>query len=45
MLENQVIFEQIKDILFQEFCCYGYENVTGELRKMDYHINEKKVYR
>lgn len=44
-VENQVIIEQIKDILSQEFCCYGYENVTGELRKLDYHINEKKVYR
>ena len=45
MVENQVVIEQIKDILSQEFCCYGYENVTGELRKLDYHINEKKVYR
>lgn len=45
MVENHVVIEQIKDILSQEFCCYGYENVTGELRKMDYHINEKKVYR
>jgi putative transposase len=45
MVENQVIIEEIKDILSQEFCCYGYENVTGELRKLDYHINEKKVYR
>jgi transposase InsO family protein len=45
MVENQIIIEEIKDILSQEFCCYGYENVTGELRKLDYHINEKKVYR
>lgn len=45
MVENQVIIEEIKDILSQEFCCYGYENVTGELRKLDYYINEKKVYR
>lgn len=45
MVENQVITRQIKDILSQEFCCYGYENVTGELRKLDYHINKKKVYR
>lgn len=45
MVENQVIIEEIKDILSQEFCCYGYENVTGELRKQDYYINEKKVYR
>lgn len=45
MIENQVVIEEIKDILSQEFCCYGYENVTGELRKLDYYINEKKVYR
>jgi len=24
MIENQVVIEQIKDILSQEFCCYGY---------------------
>lgn len=45
MVENQVVIEEIKDILSQEFCCYGYENITGELRKLDYYINEKKVYR
>ncbi len=45
MVENQVVIEEIKDIISQEFCCYGYENVTGELRKLDYYINEKKVYR
>lgn len=45
MVENQAVVEEIKGILSQEFCCYGYENVTGELRKLDYHINKKKVYR
>jgi putative transposase len=45
MVENQVVVEEIKDILSQEFCCYGYENVTQELRKQEYYINEKKVYR
>ncbi len=44
-VENLVVIEQIKDILSQEFCCYGYENVTGEFRKLDYCINKKKVYR
>ncbi|TQM51338.1 transposase InsO family protein [Arcticibacter tournemirensis] len=44
-VENQVVVEEIKDILSQEFCCYGYENVTQELRKQEYYINEKKVYR
>ncbi len=45
MVENQVVIEKIKDVLSQEFCCYGYENVTSELRKEAYHINKKKVYR
>ena len=45
MVENQVVVEEIKDILSQEFCCYGYENITQELRKQKYYINEKKVYR
>ncbi|MBC7913837.1 MAG: hypothetical protein H7Y07_06905 [Pyrinomonadaceae bacterium] len=33
-VKNQVVIEEIKDILSQEFCCYGYEIVTGELRKL-----------
>jgi hypothetical protein len=45
MVENQVVIQEIKGILSQEFCCYGYENVTGELCKLDYYNNEKKVYR
>jgi putative transposase len=45
MVENQVVIEKIKDVLSQEFCCYGYENITSELRKEAYHINKKKVYR
>ena len=45
MVENQEVIQEIKDILSQEFCCYGYENVTEELRNQEYYINEKKVYR
>lgn len=45
MVDNQVVIEEIKDIISQEFCCYGYENVTEELRRQEYYINEKKVYR
>jgi len=45
MVDNQAVIEEIKVVLSQEFCCYGYENVTGELRKLDYTINKKKVYR
>lgn len=43
LVKNQVVIEQIKDILSQEFCCY--ENITGELLKLDCCINNKKVYR
>ena len=44
-IENIVVIEEIKEILSQEFCCYGYHNVTAELRDKDYVINDKKVYR
>lgn len=39
------VVEVIKDILSQEFCCYGYRNVSSELRDKGYLINHKKVYR
>lgn len=42
---NEVVVEEIKKILSQEFVCYGYQNVTAELRHMEYVINHKKVYR
>lgn len=45
LVENRIVIEGIKAVLSQEFCCYGYENVTGELRKLHYIINKKKVYR
>jgi len=31
--------EDIRQTLSQEFCCYGYHNVTAELRGMDYINN------
>ncbi len=45
VVNNLVVIEDIKEILSQEFCCYGYHNVTDELRALDYIINDKKVYR
>lgn len=45
MVSNETVITDIKSVLNQEFVCYGYENVTGELRDMQYIINEKKVYR
>lgn len=45
IVDNMVVIEEIKEVLSQEFCCYGYHNVTDELRDLDYIINAKKVYR
>lgn len=45
MVSNDTVITDIKFVLNQEFVCYGYENVTEELRDLDYIINEKKVYR
>lgn len=45
VVNNLVVIEDINEILSQEFCCYGYHNVTDELRGLDYIINDKKVYR
>ena len=45
LVDDTLVIEEIKGILSQEFCCYGYHNVTDELREMGYIINHKKVYR
>lgn len=42
---NEIVVDDIKKILSDEFVCYGYQNVTAELKNMDYIINHKKVYR
>jgi transposase InsO family protein len=44
-VENMPVVEAIKDIFSREFCCYGYRNVSSELRDKGYLINHKKVYR
>lgn len=44
-VDDTLVIEEIKGILSQEFCCYGYHNITDELREMGYIINHKKVYR
>ena len=36
---------EIEQTLSQEFCCYGYHNMTGELKEKGWIINHKKVYR
>ena len=45
LIENAVVIKDIEGTLAQEFCCYGYRNMTGELREMGWIINHKKVYR
>lgn len=42
---NEMVVDDIKKVLSGEFVCYGYQNVTAELKSMDYVINHKKVYR
>ena len=45
LVENTVVVKQIEQTLAQEFCCYGYRNMTGELKEKGWIINHKKVYR
>jgi putative transposase len=45
IVDNAIVVDDIRKILSGEFVCYGYQNVTAELREMSYIINPKKVYR
>lgn len=45
LLENAVVVSDIEKTLHQEFCCYGYHNMSSELKEMGWIINHKKVYR
>ncbi len=45
LMENKMVVLQIEKVLRQEFCCYGYKNMTSELRDVGWIINHKKVYR
>jgi transposase InsO family protein len=42
---NEDVVEEIRRILGQDYCVYGYQMTTTELRGLGYLINEKKVYR
>ena len=44
-IDNKIVVMQIEQVLRQEFCCYGYKNMTAELRELGWIINHKKVYR
>lgn len=45
IVENSLVVDQIRAILTMDYCIYGYQKVTAELRDMEYVINHKKVYR
>jgi transposase InsO family protein len=45
LFENKVVVGDIDKTLQQEFCCYGYHNMSCELKEMGWIINRKKVYR
>jgi len=45
LVENAVVIKDIEGTLAQEFCCYGYRHMTGELKEKGWIINHKKVYR
>ncbi len=45
VVTNKEVVEEIKKILSQDFVCYGYQNMTAELKNQGYIINQKKVYR
>ena len=45
IVSNFEVVDEIKKILSPEFVCYGYQNVTVALKKLEYIINNKKVYR
>jgi putative transposase len=44
-VSNNVVVDEIKRIISGEFVCYGYQNVTSELKDLEFIINHKKVYR
>jgi len=45
LVENRFVVKDMEETLTQEFCCYGYRNMTGELKDRGWIINHKKVYR
>ncbi len=45
LMANAEVVKDIEHTLSQEFCCYGYRNMTAELKELGWFINHKKVYR
>jgi putative transposase len=44
-VSNEMVVEEIRNILQGPYTAYGYHQTTDELRELQYHINDKKVYR
>lgn len=44
-VSNEEVVSTIKNILSEEFATYGYEYTAAILKRQDYIINKKKVYR
>ena len=44
-VENADVVDQIRVVLSLDYCVYGYQAMTRELRGLEYVINPKKVYR
>lgn len=42
---NEEVVAAIKNLLSEEFVCYGYKKVAASLKQLSYLINDKKVYR
>lgn len=45
LVENELVVGQIRAVLGMDYCAYGYQVMTRELKSMEYRINKKKVYR
>jgi transposase InsO family protein len=45
LLSDDLVVERIRQILSKPYCCYGYHNVTDDLKQEGYAIGDKKVYR
>ncbi len=45
LVENSLVVDQIRVVLSLDYCVYGYQIMTKELKGIGYEINKKKVYR
>jgi putative transposase len=45
LVDNKLVVDQMRTILSMDYCIYGYQKMTHELRSLKYLINPKKVYR